>query len=238
MSNYHMTDGETRNQLLDSLTPRGRETLLKQSVEKRFSTGEILWSAGDQSQGITLVLEGRVRVVRGRGGRQLVIHSGEPGATLGEVPFFTGGVYPATAIAAEPTRCLLLTHAAVTRAMEADPGLAFFFLKRLSSRVHNLVERVDQLTVSSVQTRLARFIVHRHETSATNRRSRSGRGERVTFSLGMTQSALAEELGTVREVVVRSLRGLRQLGAIESAGDGKYRISNRPILEQLAELAP
>jgi DNA-binding IclR family transcriptional regulator len=54
----------------------------------------------------------------------------------------------------------------------------------------------------------------------------------------MTQTALAEELGTVREVVVRSLRGLRQLGAIESAGDGKYRISNRPILEQLAELAP
>lgn len=229
---------DSKNQLLDSLSPLGREALLKQSVEKRFSTGEILWSAGDHSDGITLVLEGKVRIVRGRGGRQLVIHSGEPGATLGEVPFFTGGVYPATAIAAEPTRCLLLTHAAVTRAMEADPELAFFFLKRLSSRVHNLVERVDQLTVSSVQTRLARFIVQRHKMSAASRRSASGRSEHVTFSFGMTQTALAEELGTVREVVVRSLRSLRQLGAIESAGDGKYRILNRPILEQLAELAP
>jgi len=85
-----MIDGEAKN-LFESLTPLGRETLLKQSVERRFSTGEILWSAGDQSQGITLVLEGKVRIVRGRGGRQLVIHSGEPGATLGEVPFFTGG---------------------------------------------------------------------------------------------------------------------------------------------------
>ncbi|MDQ6768678.1 MAG: helix-turn-helix domain-containing protein [Gemmatimonadota bacterium] len=92
--------------------------------------------------------------------------------------------------------------------------------------------------MSSVQARLARFIVERHRAAMDGGRSRSGRGERGTFSLGMTQTALAEELGTVREVVVRALRGLRQLGAIESAGDGKYRVSNRSILEQLAELAP
>jgi CRP-like cAMP-binding protein len=225
------------NQLLDSLTTLGRDTILEQSVEKRYSTGETLWSAGDQPVGITLVLEGKVRIVRGRGGRQIVIHSGEPGTTLGEVPFFTGSSYPATAIAAEPTRCLILTHGAVTRAMAADPGLAFFFLRRLSSRVQNLVERVDQLTVSSVQTRLARFIVQRHKTLSTGGHSTSRRSDRVAFSLGMTQTALAEELGTVREVVVRALRGLRRVGAIEGVGDGKYRISNRAILEQLAELA-
>jgi GTP-sensing pleiotropic transcriptional regulator CodY len=50
----------------------------------------------------------------------------------------------------------------------------------------------------------------------------------------MTQSALAEELGTVREVVVRSLRALRDTGAIESAGGGKYRVSNVVLLQQLA----
>jgi hypothetical protein len=54
----------------------------------------------------------------------------------------------------------------------------------------------------------------------------------------MTQTALAEELGTVREVVVRALRGLRQLGAIERVGEGKYRVLSLPILEGLAEPAP
>src|SRR5205823_1433933 len=102
---------------------------LKHSVERRFSTGELLWSAGDPSEGIAIVLEGNVRIVRVSGGRQMVIHSGEPGATLGEVPFFTGDCYPATAVAAEPTRCLFLTHAAVTEAVIADPQLAFFFLR-------------------------------------------------------------------------------------------------------------
>src|SRR5437763_11153221 len=103
-------ESSLRNQFLESLTAAGRDTLLKQCIERRFSSGERLWSAGDPSEGIALVLEGKVRIVRVSDGRQTVIHSGEAGATLGEVPFFTGDCYPATAIAAEPTRCLFLTH--------------------------------------------------------------------------------------------------------------------------------
>jgi CRP/FNR family transcriptional regulator len=182
------------------------------------------------------VLEGKVRIVRGSGGRQTVIHSGEVGATLGEVPFFTGSPYPATAIAAEPTRCLFLTHAAVTRAIAADPALAIFFLRRLSQRVESLVERVDQNTASSVQERLARFILERSQARVIPSRSSSAKTRRSTFSLGMTQTALAEELGTVREVVVRALRDLRQSGAIESVGDGKYRVSSLATLQQLARV--
>lgn len=229
---------DARNQLLEALSSAGRAALLKQSVEKQFSTGEILWSAGDHSEGIILVLEGMVRIVRGSGGRQLVIHSGEPGATLGEVPFFTGGRYPATAIAAEPTRCLFLLEGAVRRAIAIDPALAFFFLKRLSHRIEALVERVDQITVNSVQTRLAQFILQRHQTTITSAPSRAGARKNAAFSLGMTQTALAEELGTVREVVVRALRGLRRLGAIERVGEGKYRVLELAILEELAESAP
>jgi CRP/FNR family transcriptional regulator len=229
---------DAKNQFLQNLSPAGRNTLLEHSMEKQFSTGEVLWSAGDRSEGITLVLEGRIRIVRGSGGRQLVIHSGDPGSTLGEVPFFTGGRYPATAIAAEPTRCLFLPEAAVRRAIAADPTLAFYFLERLSHRIESLVERVDRITVSSVQTRLAHFILERYKATVASARSRPNSGKTPAFSLGMTQSALGEELGTVREVVVRALRGLRQLGAIERVGEGKYRVLNLAILERCAESAP
>jgi CRP-like cAMP-binding protein len=232
-----LNQSDARNQLLEGLSPAGRDALLQHSVERQFATDEILWSAGDRSEGITLVLEGRIRIVRVSGGRQLVIHSGESGATLGEVPFFTGGRYPATAIAAEPSRCLFLPEAAVKRAIAVDPALAFFFLKRLSHRIENLVERVDRLTVSSVQARLAHFILQRYQATIASPRSRSKSGKGAIFSLGMTQTALGEELGTVREVVVRALRALRQSRAIESAGDGKYRVVNVSILETIAESA-
>lgn len=233
-----MSQRDPRNQLLEGLIPAARDALFEHSIKRQFATGEILWSAGDRSEGITLVLEGRVRIVRGSGGRQLVIHSGEPGATLGEVPFFTDGRYPATAIAAEPTRCLFLPEAAVRRAIALDPALAFFFLKRLSHRIENLVERVDRLTVSSVQTRLAHFIQQRHQATISSPRLRSKSRKGAVFSLGMTQTVLGEELGTVREVVVRALRALRKSGAIESVGDGKYRVVNASILERLAESVP
>jgi CRP/FNR family transcriptional regulator len=219
----------------EGLSPEGKNALLNQSVEREFATGAVLWSAGDPSEGIALVLSGKVRIIRGSLGRQTVIHSGGPGATLGEVPFFTGAPYPATAVAAEPTRCLFLTRAAVTQAINADPAIALFFLKRLSERVQALVEKVDQNTVRTVQSRLARFVLQRSQAgraSASRPRERSG----IAFSLGMTQSALAEELGTVREVIVRSLRSLRHIGAIESAGAGKYRVSNLALLQQIAEL--
>lgn len=209
--------------------------LLRHAVKRTYKSGEVLWSAGDVSSGITLVLQGRVRIVRGTGGRQTVIHSGEPGTTLGEIPFFTKSPYPATAIAAEPTTCLILSHDAVRMAMAVDPGLAFFLLERLSQRVQSLVERVDQIAAHSVQARLAHYLLLRSETVASSRPCSGTVDHRPAFSLGMTQTALAEELGTVREVVVRSLRALRDLGAIEGLGDGKYRIDDLALLKRLAD---
>jgi CRP-like cAMP-binding protein len=86
--------------------------------------------------------------------------------------------------------------------------------------------------------RLAHFILERYKATVASARSRPNPGKTPAFSLGMTQSALGEELGTVREVVVRALRGLRQLGAIERVGEGKYRVLNLAILERCAESAP
>ena len=226
---------DSANELLGLLTPAASDALLKHSIEKRFAAGDRLWTAGDSSEGIALVLEGNVRIVRVTGGRQTVIHSGEAGSTLGEVPFFTGEAYPATAIASEPTRCLFLTRAAVTEALALDSRLAFFFLRRLSRRVQSLVDRIDQNTATSVQTRLAKFILARHEKARIAASTRAKNGNAVAFSLGATQAALAEELGTVREVLVRALRALREAGAIESAGDGKYRVADVTILRRVAQ---
>jgi hypothetical protein len=53
------------------------------------------------------------------------------------------------------------------------------------------------------------------------------------ITLGMTQTALAAELETVREVVVRALRILREAGLVEPAGRGQLRVTNRAELRLL-----
>jgi CRP/FNR family transcriptional regulator len=212
--------------LLHAISEAGRRALLDRSIEKHYATGQVLWNAGDEPIGLTLVLEGKVRILRAANGRHTAIHSGEAGSTLGEIPFFLRSTYPASAVAVEPTKCLIIPYAALDHALRVDATLAFVLLHRLSLRVEELVNRLGQLSGESVKARLSRFILQRA--------ARRGPNNVLTpFSLGMTQSELAAELGTVREVVVRSLRELRESGSIRSVGSGRYQIENLEALQKM-----
>lgn len=208
--------------LFANLAAATRRQLMERAYERRFATGATVFRAGTEPAGIHIVLSGRVRVIRSRDGRQYVVHTEGPGGTLAEVPFFEGGVLPATAVATEPTRCLILSHAVLRAAMRDDPEVADLFLRRLSARVRELVERLDRASTRSVPARLAAFLLTRAQSAGA-----------APFSLGMTQSALAEELGTVREVVVRALARLRAAGVIGSAGRGRYVVTDLRVLEEM-----
>jgi CRP/FNR family transcriptional regulator len=211
-----------RIEVFRGLNAPARQALLHGGVRKRFGADEVLFTAGSASRGLFVILEGQVRVVRAASDRQHVVHTEGPGGTLGEVPLFEGGTYPATAIAARPTTCVVLTRDALRAAISADVSLAWAFLSQLSARVRLLVNRLDRLAAQSVQARLAGLILTR--TGSAN----------GAFTLGGTQVEIAEELGTVREVVVRALRELRQLGAIGSGGRGRLVVKDLTLLRQLA----
>jgi CRP-like cAMP-binding protein len=140
---------------MGALPLAARQILAERAVIRRYKAGAVMWVAGDRLTFVAVVLDGRVRVVREARGRQHVVHSEGPGGTLGEVPLFAGGLAPATAIAATPTRCILLTRHAIEAAIAADPAVAWFFLSRLADRVRVLVDRVDRLALESATTRLA-----------------------------------------------------------------------------------
>lgn len=197
--------------------------LAHHAVERRYATDQAIFTSGSTPMGLFIVLEGRVRVVRGREGRQHVVHTEEAGGTLGEVPLFAGGPYPATAIAAEPTRCALLARDAIHAAIAADATVAFLLLERLALRVRGLVDRLDRLALRSARARLAAFLLARPT------------GRNGSISLGMTQGEVAEELGTVREIVVRGLQTLRREGAIASGSGGRIVIRSRALLQQFAD---
>ena len=208
--------------LLDGLAPAASRALAG-APRRHFRTGQTLWAAGAEASGLLVVLTGRVRVVRAPGGRQYAVHTEGPGGTLGEVPFFAGGRYPATAVAAEPTTCLLLDRATLAGAVAADPDLALRWLGRLAERVRRLVERLDQQTGRSVEQRLAALLLVRHAAAGG-----------APFALAATQAEAAEELGTVREVLVRALRRFREAGLVRSPVRGRYVVRDRAGLTRIA----
>jgi CRP/FNR family transcriptional regulator len=209
--------------LLRGLDAPARALLASQGIERRYRTGQVLFRAGDAPRGWFVVIEGRIRVTRETVGRRHVIHVEAAGGTLGEVPLFSDTNYPATAIAAEPSRCLVFTGDTVRAALAADSALALRLLARLAGRVRGLIERMDGLVFGTVRSRLAQFIGQRAERS-------SGAG----VSLGMTQRQLGDELGTVREVVVKGLASLAGAGVIRLAGGGRVEVLDRAALTTIA----
>jgi CRP/FNR family transcriptional regulator len=197
------------------------------SVERRFTTGDIIFRAGEAAAGLMVVLEGKVRVMRRAGDRAQIVHVERVGGTLGEVPMFGGGAYPATAVAAEPTVCAVIARDVLVAAVKTNPESAFVLLERMAHRVRELVERLDRTALRPVSARLAEFLIARADA----------RG-RATIAIGMTQQQLAEELGTVREVIVRELQALRAAGLVRSLGNGRFDIVDAPALRQRAGDGP
>ena len=209
--------------LFAGLAASTRRRLTDAATERAYAAGATLFRAGTRPAGIYVVLSGRIRVTRNRDGRQYVVHTEGPGGTLAELPFFEDGVLPATAVAVEPVRCLILARDALRAIIREDPAVAWLFLRRLASRVRELVERLDRASTQSVSSRLAAFLLTRAEPAGAK-----------PFMLGMTQAELAEELGTVREVVVRGLARLRDAGIIRSAGRGRFMSADLRALRKLA----
>jgi CRP-like cAMP-binding protein len=209
--------------LFRDASPDVVRALAKRASIVRAATNEVLFLTGSESRGWWIVLEGKVRVVRGDDARQHVVHTEGPGGTLGEVPLVSGGTHPATAIAAEPTSCALFSRAALEAAIAEAPSIAFILAERLAERVRILVDRLDVRSARSVQSRLIDFLLARPRQRGSS------------LSIGMTQLALAEELGTVREVVAREIRTLIKRGWLESLGGGRYRIVDAAALQRAAQ---
>lgn len=190
---------------------------------RRYPARAVLYRAGDPPTALFLVLSGRVRVTRDVDTATHVLHGEGPGGVLGEIPLFGGGPYPGTATAVETTRCAVLDAAHVERLLREEPEFARFALKRIAGRAHVLLRRLDELSAYTVTARLAAHLLRR----ATG----SGGAE---LTLGMSQGALAGELGTAREVVVRSLRALCDAGAIRRTGRSRFAVASLARLRALA----
>lgn len=191
------------------------------AVPCRFVANEILFRTGDRPDGLYIILDGQVRVSREARNHVELLHTETVGGLLGEIPVFGKVAFPATAVAIEATRCAKLPIAAVDALLHESPEFARFALARLAMRAHSLLRRIDELTAMTVTARVAQFLLSR------------AKGER-DFTLGASQAAVAAELGTAREVVVRSIAALVRAGAIRRVGRSRFAIVSLPAMHAIA----
>lgn len=210
--------------LFRGVSPAARALLSDRGVVRSCAAGTVVWRAGAPSRGLYVLLRGRVRAVRVRDGREVVVHRSGPGATLGEIPLFDEGGYPATLVAETDTTFLVVDRALLENLVVREPAVAWRLLETLGGRVRELADRLEAVTAGSVASRLAAYILERAADSPGD------------FVLGMTQQGLAAELGTVREVVSRGLADLVSEGVLARTGRARYRLERPAVLRARASV--
>ena len=121
------------------MSPTDRALIADVSEVRSYPPGDVVFNEGDPAAVILTILSGRVRVSSSAGGTPDLpqfLHAGDP---LGDVGAFEGGPYPASAVAVEPTECLLIPRSELFRLLEQHPTMVRGF-------VHGLTQRIVQLT--------------------------------------------------------------------------------------------
>jgi CRP/FNR family transcriptional regulator len=209
--------------ILVDVGERAIEQIARASNVRTYPRKAVLYRADDSADGLYFILSGKVLVVRETESRSEMLHVENAGGVLGEIPAFSGQPFPATATALEPTRCAHLPIASIERLLRDDPSFARFALRRMAARAQSLLRRIDELTATTVNSRLASHVAER-----------AAQAEGGEFTLGVTQAELANQLGTAREVVVRGLAALVDAGAIARVGRSRFQVRRPSVLRAIA----
>jgi CRP-like cAMP-binding protein len=187
--------------------------LREAGARRRFPPGATLFLEGDHAHEVLLLLEGAVKVtVASSEGREIVLDVFEPGALIGELSVVDHGPRTATVTALSPVEVLTVPAGVFNDYLDRHPqllrGLLVEVVGRLRTRVRHQLEFGAGDALGRVCARLAELAD----------RAGAGTDGAVVVHLPVSQSDLAAWTGLSREAVVKTLRGLRRLGWVETSG--------------------
>jgi CRP/FNR family transcriptional regulator len=177
------------------------KSLASHCIVRRAVKDEMLVAEGDPCEGLFVVQSGAIKLFKmAENGREQVLVIERPGSTVGELPIFDGGNFPASAAALEDSTLLFLPKREFLDLCRHNSEVAFAVIRTLAWRFRYLTSLVEELSLKEVSHRLARFL--RDRALCLGVRTRRG----VEFPLEETNQQIAAEIGTVRDLVSRNLR--------------------------------
>lgn len=187
---------------LADIDPAERDTVLAHETKQaNVPAGTVLFQEGAPCAGFPLVVSGAVRVARGSpGGRTLELYRVTPGELCVVSTSCLFGQLPLTAHGqtTEATELVLLSPAGFERWVRHEPFRRFVF-GVFADRLADLMALAEAVAFQRLDQRLAHALLG-HGTSVRT-----------------THQALADELGTVREIVTRLLKRFDRAGWVRLA---------------------
>ena len=195
--------------LFASLSAEEVELLAARTVIKVFSPGELLFSEGEPCKGLHIISRGQVKIFKTSiTGREQVLAVNVTGESVAELPVFDNGPYPASAVATEKTEIAFISRDEFRSFCLAHPEVVLKVLQFIGARLRRLVGIIEELSFTTTRQRLVSVLVRLAQSDG--RKTTEG----IQVVLPGSNQELANQLGTVREVISRNLMRLQAEGLV------------------------
>lgn len=193
---------------LNDLPEEAAQAIIESASPRHFDTGQVIYLEGEPADYVYILERGWVKATRmTHEGREQGLHFLRPVEIFGDNAVFTQTTYPATTTALEATDVWMIPSESLVTMVKRFPDLALAIIHILSERILRYIELVEDLSLRSVEARLASTLMRNAELQD---------GQLVVLRREWTTfDEMAVRLGTVRDVLSRALKTLELEGYLK-----------------------
>jgi CRP/FNR family transcriptional regulator len=209
---YPQLDGLPADQLANLLQPKSIMHL---------PAGTPVFAEHQPCHGFPLLLEGSIKVIKlAANGRELLLYRVTPGGSciISSSCLLGRSDYNARGITETPVTLLALPVNGFSALMMEHAPFRDFVFHLFAERIAELMQLVEEVAFARLDQRLAKLLLARNQNT-----------------LSVTHQQLADELGSVREIVSRLLKGFVAQGLV-TLGREQLSIIDRAGLQRLASV--
>lgn len=167
---------------------------------KAYRKGETVFREGEKATELSFVVLGRVKIVKTAQGRDVILGLFGAGEPVGAVAAFERTLYPATAVALEPSTVLHVGEREFFATVDAHPAMTRNLLQGLVLRQLEITRRLADLT-GSVEYRIARLFLTLAEKMGRAGKKPAEVG--VEIPLALSRQEIADLAATTVETAIR-----------------------------------
>ena len=207
-----------------NLDPATLKSVSQEAIPRTYDPDQVVFIEGEPCPGLFIVEYGWLKVIKiGLDGREQVLNTLGPGEIFNAISVFTGALNQATVTVLEQSRLWMIPREAMLRLLDVSPSLSWKVIGDLAARIQHLISLVEDLSLRTVEARLARLLLEQAE------------GDLVERKRWATQAEIAARLGTVSDVLSRVLRKMVDEGKI-SLSRNQIRILDKQGLISIAQV--
>ncbi len=218
------------------LGPAEQRQLAAVAALRDYARGDFLWRTGDASEHLTLVVSGRVKIVRHTDAGDVILEIFGEGEPVGAIAVYNYLPYPASAVCLEPATILSIPRRDFFELIDRHPDFARALIRELTQLVVALTRKLEEMRGQRVETRIAQLfltLAGRMGEPVRSAAGAAGGDDGVEIPIQLSRQEVADLVGTTVESSIRVLSRWGREGLLLT-GEGRFVI---PSLARLRAAA-